>query len=145
MSNENIRSEICTAVEVKQGSFNCNNKMIKSYKFVHCVAILLRGDKSTMLIHNQPLRTIFPTKLEIQQGIGQFVSGKCILGKFHQSRGTIHFLTEVELPVPNDKTPNSNDAIPYVYLPYDAFDIHYDHEENILQIVSAQETLILSL
>lgn len=120
---------------VLEGAYDSGNGILYSKNFVHCVCLILKGTKASMMIHNQPLRTKFPTKQEVYNQIGDITGGICIVSKHQQSLGTIHFLADIQTPMPNDKYPSSKDIIPYMHIYYDSFDVCYNHRNESLMIM----------
>lgn len=130
-------------VVVGEGNFAFGERLM-SRRFVHCVAIVLRGERGALLVHNQPLQTTFPTPDEVRAAIGDVTCGACILGRHHLSRGTIHFLATLGVPLPNDKVPDlAADAIPYLHIDADCFDVSYDFAQDALSVRDASAGKIL--
>jgi peptidoglycan/xylan/chitin deacetylase (PgdA/CDA1 family) len=117
-------------VKVQAGTyaFGLSTQVLVSHRFVHCVAIVLRGERGSLLVHSQPVQTTFPAPDEVERAIGRVLCGVVVLGRHAISRGTIHFLATLNVPLPSD-------AIPYLALDdVDAFSVTYDHLTDTLTV-----------
>ena len=112
-----------TVVLVKEGTYASSNvSTLRSENFVHCVAIILRGTIGSLLIHNHPGRTVFPSPKETELRIGKVSRAICVLGPNHMSLGTIHFLATLDLK-----------HVDYYESTEHKFAIEYNHETDLLK------------